>query len=69
MSPPSPFDDRSPTFGMSAPRNHGERKFTALVHVYAVVCRSGMAETNRWIAESHNVPLTISGPSEDRSPT
>lgn len=26
-----------------------------LVHVYAIVCRSGMAEANRWIAESHNV--------------
>ncbi len=26
-----------------------------LVHVYAIVCLSGMAEANRWIAESHNV--------------
>jgi hypothetical protein len=26
-----------------------------LVHVYAIVCRLGMAEAHRWIAESHNV--------------
>jgi hypothetical protein len=25
------------------------------VHVCTIVCRSGMAEANRWIAESHNV--------------
>ena len=25
------------------------------VHVCAIVCRSGMAEANRWTAESHNV--------------
>lgn len=26
-----------------------------LVHIFAVVCRSGAAEANRWIAENHNV--------------
>lgn len=26
-----------------------------LVHIFAVVCRSGAAEANRWVAESHNV--------------
>ncbi len=26
-----------------------------LVHIFAVVCRSGAAETNRWLPESHNV--------------
>ena len=26
-----------------------------LVHIFAVVCQSGAAETNRWIAENHNV--------------
>ncbi|MBZ5726024.1 MAG: DUF3047 domain-containing protein [Acidobacteriia bacterium] len=26
-----------------------------LVHIYAVVCRSGASEANRWIAESRNV--------------
>jgi hypothetical protein len=26
-----------------------------LVHIYAVVCESGAAEANRWIAESHDV--------------
>ena len=25
------------------------------VHIFAVVCQSGAAETNRWIAENHNV--------------
>ena len=38
-----------------APRDHGEHDFTALRPRYAIVCRSGIAETNRWIAESHNV--------------
>ena len=26
-----------------------------LIHIYAIVCRSGMADANTWIAESHNV--------------
>jgi hypothetical protein len=26
-----------------------------LVHIYAVVCRSGSADLNRWLTESHNV--------------
>jgi hypothetical protein len=26
-----------------------------LVHIFAVVCQSGAAEANRWIAENHNV--------------
>jgi hypothetical protein len=26
-----------------------------LIHIYAIVCRSGMADANRWVAESHNV--------------
>ena len=26
-----------------------------LVHVFAVVCQSGAAEANRWIAEKHNI--------------
>ena len=26
-----------------------------LVHVFAVVCQSGAAEANRWVAENHNV--------------
>lgn len=26
-----------------------------LVHIYAIVCRSGSSDANRWLAESHNV--------------
>ena len=26
-----------------------------LMHICAIVCRSGMADANRWVAESHNV--------------
>ncbi len=26
-----------------------------LIHIFAIVCRSGAAETNRWLPESHNV--------------
>ena len=26
-----------------------------LVHIFAVVCQSGAAEANRWIAEKHNI--------------
>ena len=26
-----------------------------LVHIFAVVCQSGAAEANRWVAENHNV--------------
>lgn len=26
-----------------------------LVHIFAIVCRSGAAEANRWLSESHNV--------------
>ena len=43
----------SPTFG-TRPRPKGPCS-PPLVHVCAFVCRSGMAEANRWIAESHNV--------------
>jgi hypothetical protein len=39
-----------------------------LVHVCTIVCRSGMAEAHRWIAESHNVAADYSGPSENWPP-
>ena len=26
-----------------------------LLRIYAVVCQSGAAEANRWVAENHNV--------------
>jgi hypothetical protein len=26
-----------------------------LVHIFAIVCRSGAADENRWLAESHNI--------------
>jgi DUF3047 family protein len=42
-----------------------------LAHVCAIVCRSGMADANRRIAESHNVGADYlrALPSENRSPT
>ena len=53
------FDDRrvlSYLWDTSAPE--GTMKTASsppLVHIFAIVCRSGMNEANRWISESHNV--------------
>jgi Protein of unknown function (DUF3047) len=53
------FDDRhvlSYIWDTTAPQGTMENaSLPPLVHVYAIVCRSGMAEANRWIAERHNV--------------
>jgi hypothetical protein len=53
------FDGRhvlSYIWGTTAPQGTIENASSPpLVHVYAIGCRSGMAEANRWIAESHNV--------------
>jgi hypothetical protein len=53
------FDDRhvlSYIWDTTAPQGTMENASSPpLVHVYAIVCRSGMAEANRWIAENHNV--------------
>ena len=40
----------------TAPKGSEQRAgFIPLVHVFAVVCESGAADANRWIAESRNV--------------
>jgi hypothetical protein len=53
------FDDRrilSYIWDTTAPQGTMENATSPpLVHVYAIVCRSGTAEANRWIPEAHNV--------------
>jgi hypothetical protein len=53
------FDDRrvlSYIWDTTAPQGTMEStSLPLLIHVYAIVCRSGMAEANRWVAESHNI--------------
>ena len=53
------FDDRHVLpyiWDTTAPQGTMENASSPpLVHVCTIVCRSGMAEANRWIAESHNV--------------
>jgi hypothetical protein len=53
------FDDRrvlSYIWDTTAPQGTMENAVSPpLVHVYAIVCHSGLAEANRWIAESRNV--------------
>jgi hypothetical protein len=53
------FDDRrvlSYIWDTTAPQGTMENASSPpLVHIFAVVCRSGTAEANRWIAESHNI--------------
>ena len=53
------FDDRrilSYIWDTTAPKGSELRtSFIPLVHVFSVVCQSGAANANRWIAEAHNV--------------
>lgn len=53
------FDDRrivSYVWDTTAPKGAEQRTtFIPLVHVFSVVCESGPAGANRWIAESRNV--------------
>jgi hypothetical protein len=53
------FDDRrvlTYIWDSTAPQGTMEKASSPpLVHIFAIVCRSGMDEANRWIAESHNV--------------
>jgi hypothetical protein len=53
------FSDRrivSYIWDTSAPKGAAQNISTIpLVHIFAVVCRSGPAESNSWVAESHNV--------------
>jgi hypothetical protein len=53
------FDERhvlSYIWDTTAPQGTMENASSPpLIHVYAIVCRSGMAEADRWIAESHNL--------------
>lgn len=53
------FDDHrilSYIWDTNAPKGAEQKSgFIPLIHVYAVVCESGPAEANRWIAESRNV--------------
>jgi hypothetical protein len=53
------FDDRrvlSYIWDTTAPQGTMQNASSPpLVHIYAIVCRSGMIEANRWVAESHNV--------------
>ncbi|HTS25322.1 MAG TPA: DUF3047 domain-containing protein [Bryobacteraceae bacterium] len=53
------FDDRrilSYVWDTTAPKGAEQRStFIPLVHVFAMVCQSGAADANRWIAESRNV--------------
>ena len=53
------FDDRrvlSYIWDTTAPQGTMEHASSPpLVHIFAIVCRSGMAAENRWIAESRNV--------------
>jgi len=53
------FDDRrilSYIWDTTAPQGTMENASAPpLVHIYAIVCRSGAAEANRWLPESHNI--------------
>ena len=53
------FDDRrilSYIWDSNAPKGSEQKAgFIPLVHVFAIVCESGVAEANRWVAESRNV--------------
>jgi len=53
------FDDRrvlSYVWDTSAPKGSEQKSsYVTLVHVFAVVCESGAANANRWIAEIRNV--------------
>jgi hypothetical protein len=53
------FDDRrvlSYIWDSTAPQGTMQSASSLpLVHIYAIVCRSGAAELNRWLTESHNV--------------
>lgn len=53
------FDDRhilSYIWDTSAPQGTMQSASSLpLVHIFAIVCRSGTADANRWVAESHNV--------------
>jgi hypothetical protein len=53
------FDDRhilSYIWDTTAPQGTMQSASSLpLVHIFAIVCRSGMAEANRWVAEQHNV--------------
>jgi hypothetical protein len=53
------FDERhvlSYIWDTTAPQGTMENASSpVLVHIFGIVCRSGMAEANRWIAENHNV--------------
>ena len=53
------FDDRrivSYIWDTTAPKGSEQKStFIPLVHVFAVVCQSGAADANRWIAETRNV--------------
>ena len=53
------FDDRhvlTYIWDTTEPRGTMEKASSPpLMHIYAIVCRSGMADANRWVAESHNV--------------
>ncbi len=55
------FSDRrvvSYIWDTSAPKGVGENaSFIPLVHVFAIVCESGAANLNRWMAEEHNVAV------------
>ncbi len=59
------FDDRhvlSHIWDTTAPQGTMENASSpSLVHVCAIVCRSGMADANRWIVESHNVAADYLG--------
>ena len=53
------FDDRrvlSYIWDSTAPQGTMQSASSLpLVHIFAIVCRSGAADANRWLAESHNV--------------
>jgi hypothetical protein len=53
------FDDKrvlSYIWDSSAPKGSEQKTgFIPLLHVYAIVCQSGAADANRWIAENRNV--------------
>lgn len=53
------FDDRhvlSYIWDTTPPQGTMENaSSTPLVHIYTIVCRPGIADANRWVAESHNV--------------
>lgn len=53
------FGDRrilSYIWDSTAPKGTAQNaSFIPLIHVFDIVCQSGVADANRWIAESHNV--------------